>query len=137
MNTTSRPDPLAAAMERLTEPAAPSTLETTVMARIARLPAPAQDTATAPEPVGARRDVFAWVLGVAGLALVAGLSAYSWLQPGALSYLGAVRIVGGGSTWMSDSGVNSAMMALGLLLYAAGLFSQVGRRGPTGAERRL
>lgn len=120
MNT----DRLDAALRRMPEPTLPSSFEATVMARIARLPEPAQTPRSSHHPARAGRSAVAWVLAVAGLLLVAGLNASAWLQPGAVSDLAAVRLMRGGTPWLSAGGINAVLMALGLLLYSAGLFRQ-------------
>ena len=130
-------DHVESQLTRLPEPVPPVTLAATVMARVLRLaeePAPASLTARA--PVGnaggerARRwnDLPAWVAALAGLAIVfvswiSGLSEAD-LATGLISS----RIGPPGLFHVSLNGSAALGLALGLLLYLAGLFAPLRNR---------
>lgn len=122
--TDATPDPLTGALRRLPEPAPPASLEATVMARIARLPAPAE--ADAPEPAQRRKDVLGWARAAAGVLLSLGSAAFV-----AMTAAGAAR---SGVLWPRrvslDLGAASPIaplaLAMGLLLLATGLFALAG-----------
>ncbi len=119
-------------MTRLPEPVPPATLVTTVMARVSRLaeqPAPASLASRA--SVGTARherarrssDLPAWVAGLAGLAIVF----VSWIgslnEADLAAGLISSRIGPPDLLHVSLNGSAALGLALGLLLYLAGLFA--------------
>lgn len=122
--TDATPDPLTVALRRLPEPAPPDSLEATVMARIARLPAPADDAA--PEPARRRKDAIGWARAAAGLLVSLASTAFV-----VMSAAGAQRT---GVPWPTPAGLDLAAasplaplpLAAGLLLLAMGLFTLAG-----------
>lgn len=124
-------------LTRLPEPVPPATLVTTVMARVSRLaegPASASLAYRAPkgnsreERVRGLIDLAAWVAALAGLAIVF----VSWInarqEAGSLLDLMSSRIGPPNLLSMSPNGPAALGLALGLLLYVAGLFSPLHNR---------
>lgn len=111
-------DDLTPLMTRLPDPAPPSTLAATVMARIAREDEARQVAAVEP----ARRERPTWIWALVGIAVVVGASAWGWLTAGTLPDLTSPRI-GPGTPALMPGGPAAAIIALGLLVYLAGLFA--------------
>jgi hypothetical protein len=105
-------------MARLPEPAPPPALAATVMARIAR--EAARDAVAA--PARRRREGLAWLCALAGLAVVFGLSAWGWIGA-ALPHPMSWSIGPGIPDVLPVEGPAVPLLALGLLLYLAGLFA--------------
>jgi hypothetical protein len=124
-----RGDTLTAGLRALPEPAPPATLEATVMARSARLPVPAPDRAPGAlvDPARSRRDVASWAWAAAGLLMVLGLGAYRQLFDAALPGLAAPGFASSAVEMMPADPLMLSVLVLGLWLYTAGLFAQVGR----------
>jgi hypothetical protein len=119
-------DDLAAQLARLPEPIPPATLRASVMARVMREDvrrAPGEATARAYRP-GTR---FAWLWSVAGLAIVLCVTAYGWLDEGAVPDVLSPRI-GRGSPQLLPMGPGGLLLSLGLLIYLAGLFGPLRRQ---------
>jgi hypothetical protein len=119
-------------LTRLPEPVTPATLAATVMARVTRLDAarPPAPLAT-PLPAAASRevraspwkDVPAWVAALAGVALVF----VSWTagRLEAASWIGLVssQVVTPSPVRLPPNGPVTVGLAVGVLLYLAGLFA--------------
>lgn len=115
-------DDLKPLLQGLPEPPPPPSITATVMARIARdVERRADGQVTAP----ARRisDVAAWAYTFAGVAMVLVVCTYGWFSTGSLPDLTSARIGPGRPALMPVLGPFSVPLALGLLVYLAGLFS--------------
>jgi len=126
-------DRLTAVLRRLPEPAAPATLEATVMARIARLPPPAPDVAR--ERARRRRERAARVWAIAGLLLLLGFDVYDRAASALPGAFGLTPAMTTGLGAMPSGVMPAALLVLGLALYAAGLFAQTGGGGGRIRER--
>ena len=112
-------NPLESELKRLPEPALPEGLTAAITARIERLDE--ERAAGAGEPprvagVVAGRDRLAWALALVGVTVGLGAQAYSLVVGEATLDLISPRISG------AMNGV-VAVLAVGLLLYLAGLFA--------------
>lgn len=124
-------DELAQLLTRLPEPEAPSSITTTVMARLAR---EADETPTAHgatlEPV--RRDRLGWIVAVAGAVVIAGAIANGWVQTWTAEGMLSPRLIREGFSGVRIEGWAAPWALLGLLCYLGGLFaplrSRAGRR---------
>jgi hypothetical protein len=114
-------DDLAPILSTLPEPTPPSSMTSSVMARIAR----EADAAVAVEDP---RERPTWVWSVVGLAVVMAAMVYGWATGAALPDLLGSK-VGGRLALLPMGGPLSAVMAVGLLVYLAGLFAPLRSRG--------
>lgn len=121
-------DDLHASMTHLREPAPPPTLKATVMARIAR-EADREPADAAAEAASAkrRRERPMWLWTFAGLVVVLCASAYAWLEGGLLPDLISPRMAGGLAS-IPTQGPAALILALGLLVYMAGLLAPLRSR---------
>lgn len=116
-------DTLGAVMTQLQEPAPPTTLKATVMARIAREADREQpDAAAQAVRLRRRRESPAWLWTLAGLVVVLGVTAYGWFEAGALPDVTSPRTAGGLSL-IPTEGPLALIVGLGLLVYMAGLIA--------------
>ena len=112
-------DDLEPVLEQLPEPAPPSSLTATVMARIAR----EAEVTAAVAPVKTRRELRPWIWTFAGIGLVVALFVNGWLSIGALPDFTSARIGLGRATLVPIEGPTVWLVGLGLLIYLAGLFA--------------
>jgi len=117
-------DDLSPVLHRLPEPAPPSTITATVMARIAR----EEERHSATVPV-LRRDRPAWVWALIGAGVVIGLRLYPWITSGIAPDTTTSRIGLGHLPAMPSVGPATAVMVVALLVYLSGLFAPLRRRG--------
>jgi hypothetical protein len=122
-------DELLPVLKRLPDPAPPSTITATVMARIAR-DAERQAEAVATAPAPRRQDRPAWAWALVGIAVVLGARIYGLVVTESLPDFTSSRIGLGHSLGMPGVGSVSLALGLGLLVYLAGLFAPL-RRGKT------
>ena len=114
-------DDLTPVLSQLPEPMPPSTLTATVMARIER---EAEQRAEAPVAAPANRArELAWLLTFAGIALVMIGFINGWVSAGSLPDFTAARIGLNRAPVMPIGPSVTLLLALGLLVYVAGLFS--------------
>jgi hypothetical protein len=113
-------DDLAPILSTLSEPVAPSSMTTTVMARIAR----EADLAVAVEQP---RERPVWLWSLAGLVVVIAAVAYGWTTGVGLPDVLGPK-VGGRLALLPMGGPLTAVMAVGLLVYLAGLFAPLRSR---------
>jgi len=114
-------DDLAQLLQKLPEPPAPSSMTSTVMARIAR----EADLAVV---VDAPRERPTWIWSLVGLAVVVAAAVYGWANGIGLPDLVGSK-VGSRPTLLPMGGPLTAVMAVGLLVYLAGLFAPLRSRG--------
>ncbi len=114
-------DDLAAILSTLPEPTLPSSMTSSVMARIAR----ETDVAAA---VARPRERPTWMLSVVGLVIVLGVAVYGWTSGIGLPDLLGSK-VGGRLALLPMGGPMTAVMTVGLLVYLAGLFAPLRSRG--------
>jgi hypothetical protein len=114
-------DQVDAALRRLVEPAPPAALAATVMARIARLPAPEHGRSR--ESGRSRRDVAAWAWTLAGALLVFGQASYGSVKRGSSLNLTSLHL-NGSVNLLPMEGVPLIVLVLGLALFTTGLFVQ-------------
>ena len=120
---------------KLNEPPPPASLKAVVMARIARdADAPRVVSAATTASPRRQRDRLVWLWMFAGLAIVGGASAYGWFLEGTAPNLTSPRFA---PVTMSliPQGDAAMVIGLGLLVYLAGLFRPLRRRGQTLGER--
>jgi hypothetical protein len=122
-------DDLNAALAQLPEPAPSSTLKANVMARIARegdrsAATPSRDAVR----IGRVSDRAAWVVALAGIALIVGAAAQGWIDAATLPSLISPRIGPGHASLMPLEGFGEAVLALGALVYLAGMFAPLRSR---------
>jgi hypothetical protein len=124
-------------LNRLPEPEPPATLVGTVMARVSRLadertPAsvasPAWKRRSRDGRVGSWNDLPAWVAALAGLAIVFVSWINGGLEPNSLLDLISLQAGSPNVVGMPPNGLAVLGLALGLLLYLAGLFAPVRKR---------
>ena len=120
-------DDLTPVLSRLPEPMPPSTLTTTVMARIEREAEQEADAKVA-VPVSRAREWQPWLWTFAGIALVLMVFVKGWLSSGSLPSLVSPRIGLNHAALMPVGTGVSLLLALGLIVYLAGLFAPL-RRG--------
>jgi hypothetical protein len=123
-------DQVTSELGRLPEPAPPSTLAATVMARVARLPEP--EALPAPGERGrariaARREWPAWAWALSGVVVVFAAHVYDWRVAGRWPDLMSSRIGGVLPAVLPVEGLAAPILALGLVLYLAGLFAPLRR----------
>jgi len=126
-------DHVATLMARLPEPTPPASLKATVMARIAREAELQQDIAAEAANharIPRERSVWIWTL-AGGLATVVGTTVYGWLAGGALPSFTAPLIGGGAPALIPMPGSAALIVALGLLIYLAGLFAPLRPSSPS------
>jgi hypothetical protein len=121
-------DDLTPVLSRLPEPMPPSTLTTTVMARIER-EAEQRASATLAVPVNRAREMQTWLWTFAGVAIVLMVFIKGWLASGILPSVTASRIGLGHAPLMPVGTSVSLLLALGLVAYLAGLFAPLRARG--------
>jgi hypothetical protein len=115
-------DDIRPLISQLPEPAPPTTLTASVMARIAR----EADRETAPATAAFARQRGEWIFWLwitTGLAIVLGSTVQGWLSGGSLPDLTSPRIGFGGLTLMPFDGPVTVFIAIGVLVYLAGLFA--------------
>ena len=117
-----------AALKHLPEPAFPEGLTATITARIARLDEERAAVVAEPPWVArarAGRDRLAWAAALVGVAIGLGAQAYRLVLGEAALDLISPRISGGmnGAVEMLPASPTVAVLAVGLLLYLAGLFA--------------
>jgi hypothetical protein len=113
----------------LAEPVPPAALKTTVMARIAR--ETGRPSPSAPEVVaGPRRwrDLPAWLWLMAGIAAVAGVGFYERIQAALSQEWEGVSVPLATRLPMPEDRATAVVLALGLLVYLAGLLAPLRRR---------
>lgn len=115
-------DDLKPLLQDLPDPAPPSSITATVMARIAReADRRMEDQVTA--PVRRASEVGAWLYACTGVALVLLACAYGWFSTESIPDLTSARIGVGRPPLMPSLGPFSALLGFGLLVYLAGLFA--------------
>ena len=116
-------DDLTHLLSQLPEPMPPSTLTATVMARIER---EAEQRAEAPlaAPANRAREL-AWLWTFAGIALVMMGFINGWVSAGSLPDFTAARIGLNRAPLMPIGPSVTLLLALGLLVYVAGLFAPI------------
>ena len=117
-------DDLTAVMSRLPDPDPPATLTATVMAQIERDVDRRADASVVPVR---RREYPAWIWTLAGVVLVFGVSIYGWYATGSTPDVASSRIGPGRPALMPTGAPVFALLALGLLVYIAGLFAPLQR----------
>ena len=120
-------------LARIPEPTPPPAFKATVMARIAR-----EADQPLPDPAVVRtqrrRDRRAWMLASTGLLLAAGALAYPYLAAQVIPDLSArMSPISAGAG--AASGSLGILVAVGLLLYLAGLFAPLSQ-GDSRRQRR-
>jgi hypothetical protein len=125
-------DQVTSEMTRLPDLAPPASLAANVMARIARLPdrrsqvSPAAETSRA-RAGHARGERLAWTWSLAGLVIVFGTYVSSRIAAGAPLDLTSSRIGNAPLITMPAEEPAMFLLALGMLLYLAALFSPLRR----------
>lgn len=114
-------DDLAPLLSTLPEPVVPSSMTATVMARIAR----EADLAVAVEHP---RERPTWLWSLVGLTVVMGAAVYGWMNGVGLPDLLGSK-VGSRLALLPMGGPLTALMAVGVLVYLAGLFAPLRSRG--------
>lgn len=115
-------DDLTPVLARLPEPAPPSTMTATVMARIEREAERKADEKAA-VPAGRARESEPWLWTFAGVALVLMVFVQGWLSSGTLPNLTSARIGVNHAPLMPGGSSVSLLLALGLAIYLAGVFA--------------
>ena len=113
-------------MTRLPEPKAPAALTATVMARIARLPEPADARARA--VASPRPSRLWWLWNTAGVLMFAVPVLLRWWRLGSAPGLLSSRSGLGRMLWLPGAGPDALVIAVALCLFLAGLFGPLGRR---------
>ena len=115
-------DDLAPLLRDLPEPAPPSSMTATVMARIER-EAEQKAHVKVGVPVSPARELRTWSWTVAGVALVLIAFVNGWLSSGSLPDFASARIGINHAPLMPVGTGVSMLLALGLIAYLAGLFA--------------
>jgi len=117
-------DELTPVLSRLPEPAPPATLTATVMARIAR-----EEERQAAAVPARRHERPTWMWAVVAAGVILGIRLYAWMVTGVAPDLTTARIGLGRLPVMPGAGPTSVALGVALLVYLAGLFAPLGRRG--------
>jgi hypothetical protein len=113
-------DDLKDLLQQLHEPEPPPSISATVMARIAR---EVEAHAVAEATVPVQRERPAWVWMIVGVTLVAAVALYGPLDSGTLPDFTSARIGRTRPELLPSGGPLMGVLALGLLIYLAGLFA--------------
>jgi hypothetical protein len=121
-------DDLTPLLSRLPEPPPASTLTASVMARVHReverkLEAEQTSGAAIASRAGRLRELQPWLWSCGGVALVLLAFVNGWLSSGSLPSLTSARIGVGHQGLMPVGPGVSVLLALGLIVYLAGLFA--------------
>ena len=111
-------DDLIPLLRDLPEPAPPSSLTATVMARIER-----ESDARSVVPVKTAADLRVWLWTFTGIAIVVVLFAKGWLTVGMPPDLMTPRLGVGRAMLVPIQGPTLWLVGVGLLVYLAGLFA--------------
>jgi hypothetical protein len=115
-------DDLTPILSRLPEPMPASTLTATVMARIER-EAEEKADAKAAAPASRAREFQTWLWTLVGVSLGLVVFINGWLSAGSLPDFTAARIGPKRAPLMPIGTSASLLLAVGLLVYVAGLFA--------------
>jgi len=121
-------DDLTPVLSQLPEPMPPSTLTATVMARVEREAELRADPMIA-VPARRARELQTWLWSFAGIALVMFVFVNGWLSAASLPDVTGSRIGLNRAPLMPIETSVSLLLALGLLIYVAGLFAPLRSRG--------